>query len=91
MLLAEQTLKECLTKDRHNMSDVVLGAHIIDTLTMVNEKGGKNILEPMTISQTAVVILADWSFITGARIAADDVHKVLFSRQRDDHGEMRKT
>ena len=78
MLLTEQTLKECLAKDRHNMSDVVLGAHIVDALTMVNEKGDKRIPEPTIASQTVVIVLADWLFITVAGIAFDDVHKVLF-------------
>ena len=91
MLLLEQTLEECLAKDRRNMSDVVLSAHIVDALTMVNEKGDKIILEPMIASQTVVIILADLSFITIARIAFDDVHKVLFSGWRDDHGGMRKS
>ena len=61
------------------MSDVVLGAHIVDALTMVNEKGDKRIPEPMIASQMVVIILADWSFITVVRITFDDVHKVLFS------------
>ena len=91
MLLLEQTLEECLAEDRRNMSNVVLSAHIIDTLAMVNEKGDKRIPEPTIIGQMVVIILTDWSFITVARITTEDVHKVLFSGQRDDHGEMRKT
>ena len=72
------------------MSDVVLRAHIIDALTMVDEKGCKCIPEPMIINQMVVIILADCSFITVMRIATEDVHKVTFGRQRGDHGEMKK-
>ena len=78
MLLSEQTLEECTAKDRHNMSDVVLSAHIIDALTMVNEKGDKRIPKPMIASQKVVIVLSDCSFITVARITFDDVHKVFF-------------
>ena len=71
------------------MSDVVLGAHIIDALAMINEKGDKSILEPTIANQKVVIILVDSLFISVARITFDDVLIVLFSGQRDEHGEMR--
>ena len=72
------------------MNCIVLRAHVVTALTMVNEKGDKTILEPLIVKQTIIIRLKELSFIAVTRITLEDVHKMSFSRQRDDHGEMKK-
>ena len=82
--------EELVAIDRCNMNCMVLRVHIMNALTMVNEKGRKWLNEPFWVNQMVVILLSDWLFMTVARIAIEDAHKVTFSRGRGNHGEMKK-
>ena len=57
-------------------------AHIVNVLTVVNEKGDKSILEPLMVKQMVIVILIELLFIAVTRIALEDVHKEIFADEK---------